>query len=484
MEIYNSNIKRESSDKTIRFTKGQSEAIKGLIEFIDAPYDDKRRICGLTGAPGVGKTFVTRYIINKCKLPNSTIKCCSPTHKACRVLGQSVGMKVDTIHSTFGFRLNLNLDDFDYNNPLFRPIGEPKLENIKVLVIDEASMLNTYLVTYINKICGENSIKIIYIGDSDQLSPVNEKESTAFKCCTKIYKLTEVVRQDLDNPIKELLDIIREDIKNKTLNCLSFISTLDYPVYNERGDGFCVMNETDFTNTIKEKFNDENYTKNIELYKVIAYTNIKVNYWNNIIRNTIIVDSDKNFITKNDLIMAYETIVDSFNSIIINNSEEYIIKDIVNYTDDKYGFKGFLVKFQMVNGGLITKPLFIIDHTDKFTIMQYIKTIEELIKDAKSAGSGTRAQKWKQYFNFKETYLISTNIKRNNQIIYNRDIDYAFAITANKSQGSTYDNVFVDVNDICFGNTGMLRDNKDEMLRRLYVAISRAKHEVILSYRK
>ena len=51
-------------------------------------------------------------------------------------------------------------------------------------------------------------------------------------------------------------------------------------------------------------------------------------------------------------------------------------------------------------------------------------------------------------------------------------------------QGSTYDNVFIDVNDICFSSTGMIRDNKDEMLRRLYVAVSRARHEVILSYRK
>lgn len=484
MEINNKNIVKEESDKTIRLTKGQSEAVKGLIQFFDSPYDENKRIYGLTGSPGVGKTFVTRYIVNKCKLPNSIIKCCSPTHKACRVLGQAVGMKADTIHSTFGFRLNVNLEEFDYNNPLFKPIGSPKLENIKVLIIDEASMLNAGLVSYINKICNENSIKILYIGDGNQLAPVNERKSTAFTSCVKVYELTEVVRQDDNNPIRELLDIIRDDIKNKTLNCLSFISTCNYPVYNEKGEGFSVINERQFIEVIKQKFNDEEYTKNIELYKTIAYTNLKVNYWNNIIRNTIIQDADKSFITKNDLIMAYETIVDEYMSPIISNSEEYIIKDMVNYTDDKYGFKGYLIKFQMVNGGIITKPLFVIDHRDKFTILQYIKIIEELINDARKATGGNRASKWKSYYNFKENYVLATNIKKGNQIIYSRDIDYAFAITANKSQGSTYDNVFIDVNDICFSSTGMIRDNKDEMLRRLYVAISRAKHEVILSYRK
>ena len=87
MEIYNKNIVPDKINTNITFTKGQSEAIKGLIEFFDSPYDNNKRIYGLTGAPGVGKTFVTKYIVNKCKLPNSCIKATSLTHKACRVLG-------------------------------------------------------------------------------------------------------------------------------------------------------------------------------------------------------------------------------------------------------------------------------------------------------------------------------------------------------------------------------------------------------------
>lgn len=483
MEIYNKNIISDKKTDNITFTNGQSEAIKGLIEFFDSPYNDSKRIYGLTGSPGVGKTFVTKYIVNKCKLPNSCIKACSPTHKACRVLGQAIGTHTYTIHSVFGFRPNLNLEDFDYNNPIFKPVGEPKLENIKVLIVDECSMLNASLVNYINKICTENAIKVLYIGDDAQLAPVKEKVSTAFKCCVKLFRLIEVVRQGDDNPIKDLLDIIRNDIKNKTLNSISFLATLTNPVYNGKGEGFCVVNQREFTNIIKQRFADEDFTKNIELYKVIAYTNLKVNYWNNIIRNEIIFDAEKNFITNNDLIMAYETILDEYMSPIISNSEEYIIKDMVNYVDDKYEFKGFLIKFQLVNGGTITKPLFVIDHRDKYTILKYIKVVKDLISEAKKATGGTRAKRWKEYYNFKENYLLATNIKKGKTIIYSRDIDYAFAITSNKAQGSTYTNVFVDLNDICFSDTGMMRENKDEMLRRLYVAISRARNEVIISYR-
>ena len=58
----------------------------------------------------------------------------------------------------------------------------------------------------------------------------------------------------------------------------------------------------------------------------------------------------------------------------------------------------------------------------------------EIISNAKKATGGTRASKWKAYYEFKKKYLIAANIKdRNNKILYSRDIDYGFAITAHKS---------------------------------------------------
>lgn len=230
-------------------------------------------------------------------------------------------------------------------------------------------------------------------------------------------------------------------------------------------------------------FNDEAYTKNIDMYRIIAYTNNCVSGWNNYIRNTIIRDSDKNIITKNDLIMSYETIVNEFMEIVINNSEEYIINDIVNFVDDKYGFKGFLVKFQLIHGGTITRPLFVIDHRDAFTIQKYHKTITDLISSAKSANGGTRVAKWKAYYEFKKKYLIAANvIDKTGKTLYDRDIDYGFAITAHKSQGSTYDTVFVDVNNMVYDRMGHPYANQDDLLRRLYVGCSRAHKELILCY--
>lgn len=45
---------------------------------------------------------------------------------------------------------------------------------------------------------------------------------------------------------------------------------------------------------------------------------------------------------------------------------------------------------------------------------------------------------------------IASNIKQADTIKYKIDLDYAFVLTAHKSKGSTYNNVFIDVNDMIF----------------------------------
>lgn len=319
--------------------------------------------------------------------------------------------------------------------------------------------------------------------DASQLPPVNEKQSIAFKTCAQVYELKQIVRQENTNPIKDLLDMLRYDIEHKTYRFIEYISKhVGEMFYNEQGYGFSVVGPQQFKNAIDISFSDEKYTENIDLYRIIAYTNNKVNTWNHYIRNNIIKDADKGIITINDLIMSYQTIVNEFNEVVVNNSEEYIIKDIVNYVDNKYGFKGYLLKFQMIHGGKITKPLFVIDHTDKFTILQYDKVLSDLIKSAKNATGGTRAKKWNEYYEFKKKYLLATNIVKGGKLAYSRDLDYGFAITSHKSQGSTYNTVFVDLNDMIFDKNNNIYTNIDDLLRRLYVACSRASHNLVLGY--
>ena len=81
--------------------------------------------------------------------------------------------------------------------------------------------------------------------------------------------------------------------------------------------------------------------------------------------------------------------------------------------------------------------------------------------------------------------LLLTNIvNRQGQLLYSRDLDYGFAMTSHKSQGSTFDTVFVDVNDIVFDKRGEIYANVEEINRRLYVACSRCRNKLYLKYGK
>jgi len=474
------------------FTKGQLVAYNELIKFINAPYDENDYKRALVGPAGTGKTYLIKSVLKNCSMSYGIIGLSAPTHKACRVLRESIGniaCKVITLQSALGFRPNYDFDNFDINNIEFSALGKIKIAKYKLFIIDEASMIPDKsksnkggLRTFLERVCKKNECKIIYIGDDHQLPPVNEKHSTAF-LNVKLYRLTEIVRQDEDNPISPLLAILRDDIDHKSFKFLEYISKHKEQFDIDNTKGYKVCNQAEFNQLVYNNFNDERITKDIDFARVISYKNINVSYWNNVVRNAIIKDANKGILTKNDLVLSYITIVDNFMDPIILNSEEYIIRDIVNYTHPTYGLKGYMVTFAAIHGGKQTNPLFVVDHADAYSINAYVKLSDQLVSEAKTAPQRIRSQKWKQYFAFKEGCLLLCNIaKANGSILYNRNLDYGFAITAHKAQGSTYDTVLVDVNDIVFDKHGTVYTDAEEINRRLYTAISRCKSKAFLRF--
>lgn len=471
---------------TSKFTDDQKKAYKELIDFIDSPFDAKDYKRALVGAAGTGKTYLVKALILNSSMSYSLIGLAAPTHKACRVLNESIhisGIKVSTIQSDLGLRLNFDIDKFDPNHPPFDPRGKIKIGNYKLYIVDESSMINRGLCSFLEKTCVTNKCKIIYIGDSSQLAPVGEKYSAAFKG-TKTSTLKEIVRQGDDNPVSYLLELLRYDIEHKSYEFLKYIQRFRSKFNDDYTKGYQVCTPQEFNEIVYNNFNDEALTSNVDYAKVIAYTNAAVSSWNKFIRNSIIADADKSVITKNDLIISYTTIVNQFNDCIIKNSEEYIIKDIVNYVDPVYELKGFMIKFQAIHGGDITTPLFVIDHSDSYSIQKYVQISNSMIEAAKSARSNLKAQKWRDYFAFKEHCLLLTNIMSSydGKIMFGRDLDYGFSLTSHKSQGSTFDTSLVDVNDIVYDRYGQPYTDAEEVNRRLYVAASRCRNKLYLKF--
>lgn len=182
---------------TLGFTDDQRNAYTGLIEFINSPYNENDYKRALVGAAGTGKTYLVKALIKNCGYSYSTIGLAAPTHKACRVLNESIGIsniKINTLQSDLGLRLNFDVDKFDISNPPFDPKGRIKIGDYKLYIVDESSMINRGLCIFLEKTCKTNHCKIIYIGDASQLAPVNEKYSSAFKGI-KVFTLKQVVRQ-------------------------------------------------------------------------------------------------------------------------------------------------------------------------------------------------------------------------------------------------------------------------------------------------
>ena len=116
----------------------------------------------------------------------------------------------------------------------------------------------------------------------------------------------------------------------------------------------------------------------------------------------------------------------------------------------------------------------------------YAKISQELVDAAKRARANMRAQRWKDYFTFKEGCLLLTNILGSDgrTLMYGRDLDYGFALTSHKSQGSTFDTALVDVDDIVFDKNGVPYTDCEEVNRRLYVACSRCRNKLYLKFSK
>ena len=451
---------------------GQQQAIDKLSDW----YFSNELECTLEGVAGSGKTFILRYFLEN--IVNKSYTITAPTHKALRVLESQVGRKGMTLHSLHGLKPNIDLQNFDIENPQFDPLNPSKIQNYNLVVIDECSMINKDLFQLNRNRATTYNVKILYVGDSLQLPPVNEEISLTFATVKNKVVLTDIVRQEEGNPLLELFSLLRNDIKNQTNTFLNYIVRNRSNIQD--GIGYEIIPRAMFNQRLIDEFNSDTFHKNIDHFRITAYTNKAVSDWNIIVRNSI-VGKDADIMHINDLVLSYNTIVDEFKEPIILNSEDYILEDIRPYISDE-GIKTFAVNLKSMYDGHITQPFLIVDTKDA-SFLKYKEILTHLYNRA-----ANRVQHgWYVYYKFKNRFL--TNLKFSIETIQgtkwiNKDIDYGYSMTVHKTQGSTFDNVAIDLTDIVFQNTRFGRRENDIDIRNklMYVALSRARKSVIIKY--
>ena len=446
---------------SIDLTDSQIKAKEKILTWLN---DKTGYFYVLSGAAGTGKTTLIREILKEYK---KSVILTAPTHKASHVLKTTIDCPTATIHKLLGLRPNYDISKA--TDKEFTQQKEPDIRNYSCVIIDETSMIPYQLEQLIKQESEYYKVKILYVGDKYQLKAVDGY--SVFNLTYPQFELTEIVRQDKGNPLLDILDNIREDIKRKKI---TFVKNLNYePEKIVNNKGYVCLSLEDLFNFSVNVYNNLNFAKNIDSYRLLSYTNEIISKWNYALRNKLKISDKDKIISKDDFMLGYENILNEFLELTLVNSEEYGIMDIRENVHNS-GFKYYETKLV----SLVTSDvsvLNIVDHNDK-NFIKFIQILRGLLLTAKTSHHAKRKEAWVNYFDFKNKYpLIKDYIVQTDKIT--KSLDYGYALSVHKSQGSTYNNVGIILADILTPKGKMIND-ADTAARLAYVAFSRAKNIV------
>ncbi|MGN1372061.1 MAG: ATP-dependent RecD-like DNA helicase [Candidatus Coprovivens sp.] len=206
----------------VRYNADQKKAIKNALT---------NRISIITGGPGTGKTTIINSIVklyvrihnlNYKEIIND-IALLAPTGRAAKKMSDSTGLPAMTIHRYL--KWNKEKNEFQIN--------EYNKNYHKLIIVDETSMIDTYLFASLLQGIGHN-ITLVLVGDSNQLPSVGPGlilndliDSDMFTHTT----LEQIYRQS-DN---SYIPILAKEIKEHNLSNEFMKQTDDYNFLHASG---------------------------------------------------------------------------------------------------------------------------------------------------------------------------------------------------------------------------------------------------------
>ncbi len=446
--------RRTSVDLTT-LNSDQRDAFDELRSFIVDKADDSVYV--LKGWAGTGKTYcvstLVRYVLDEIHPTHNWYKIAvtGPTNKSVRVIKKTTGLinpriTFQTIHKLLGLTERITND----GKQEFVNQGGfvPSIKSVKLLIIDEVSMLNDDLFHEILKY--RDKIKIICMGDPAQIPPVGRPDCIPFReelaeaYRIKTLQLKTIMRQKNGNAIIDSSVIIRTNLEEPKSK-LEPITRL-----NENGEGIEFLNlnmsevRRSFSETLAKYFKTDHFKSDSEYAKIVAWRNKTVSTMNSLIRRVIYGDeSEFSKILVGEKLIANNPIIQN-DTIILNTNDEFTVESfkidemehrviISDHPDAdplvvKFKFYDTEVSYIDDNDELVKVWIEIL-HEDSEAEFQKVANILKL----RAIENKGRNKSWIAYYNFLRNYA---------------DVSYAYAITAHKSQGSTYNTTFVLEDDI------------------------------------
>lgn len=416
---------------------GQEQALEGMHKFLK---DGSKSFYLLSGPAGTGKTFLMQLLQEQVK---GRLIFTAPTNKATKVLRTLLKTKdytpeCRTIYSLLGLRLEANGEVKE----LAAPEDPVDLTKYLAIVVDEASMLNSNLFRYIKQVAQEQDLQFIFLGDEFQLPPVKELRSPIWDAADIRSDLTEVRRHD--NQILTQVTGIRDQIYHPAPQFKRLTG-------RDATGGVWELSGNRFYAKLHEAAVGGHFTKS-EFMKAIAWRNVTVDDLNRRIRASIFENAASEFWLPGDRLILTEP-AGSFSD-----------DEKLGTTDDEGVVTDIHVERHPIYGEFVCRRLSL-TMDDNRTVALWALHEESLLayqRKVEDLGIAARAErrKWKDFWAFKESF---------------HQVRHAYAITAHRSQGSTYDTAFVDWRDVLLNRT------RREAFQCLYVASSRPRLNLVFN---
>lgn len=464
----------------------QKSALYELEKFIE----DYGTEITLSGYAGTGKSTIigifSKWLDHR--IGRGNIVYTAPIHRANVITKQNnPNANVYTLSALFGFTPDtdeaMERESLDLRELEFRSKNQVKYEPGQLIIIDEASMVQDGLYEYIQKIIAKDGVSVIYVGDSAQLRPVKSDHISKVFTSDGVPQITLTkVERTGDNPI------LKEATRLRRGEGLSYQTDI-----NDKGQGVLyTSNDTVINENLKQIISSEEFNADPLHFRVITATNAAAATYNSKIRSLRYGKFAKPFV-KGDIIMGYSNkLRKPDGSYRLINSMDYIVQNVrdttVKFRTDKgtIEFKAFKLSIRPIGNTIMDDfHITVIDKNEPdsklFEIVEYKDKLWRMAKEAKQDKQISKYRDLVQMaFNIDNELNITKNLEDNQgRLKIRKAIDYGYAQTVWKSQGSTYSKVLILSNEIdTFGYGRDVMQLRNELR---YVAVSRAKNFVIIN---
>lgn len=462
----------------ITYNKEQQSAIVNAVSFLKTNTDPTQYYV-IEGKAGTGKTTIAKEILKE--FEDEQIYVAAVSHKAKGVIKSSFGddtrgKKFFSIAGLLGMK---GINDNDTQTTKFQVgLKVPLLDNPPaLLVIDEASMITEDVLKKIIDINSSLSrpFQMLFLGDIGQIQPIRDEQSEFYRTHKDLLnkksdifnskhksKLITRVRQGEANPILPYADYFWENSQkeNPELNPTQHIVRNNQ--ITDKGSLLFSNSESEVLNSVIKAVKNAVEKGLTNHVKIVTYHVNEKTELNQKIHEALF-GKDSDYSNGDMLILNSPYDLPDVNA-TMENSSEIQIKSIQDTDVDEFGVHTLYLE---TNGTAYTRTGneqkdCVIQVVSRNDIGLYNQKLQELASYAKrQTNRALKKQAWSDFWEYKGRYA---------------DVDFGYAITAHKSQGSTYDIVVVDEKDI-MGTTATSNQEKSELI---YTALTRPRKTAIV----